>query len=214
MQADFLPDYLHKIELVQEIGVVLWRDVFSTAGYPGSLKPADLSDEAAAHERIAKVVFSEKLDPIWLDAFETVEELGSDSGRDVLQHAIDDAGVPRTSWPTDLGSREFALFVWRRRGQDDRLEEIVDHARVRMFELGTQRPQHEFEGKSARAIGAAEETIRNSVQGEVSAWCKANDRGEYAEVRAYLRDQQAVFQIIHGEPWKTQMAIVVDRGCS
>lgn len=213
MQADYLPDYLHKTELIEEVKVPLWRELFAQCGFPPPLKEADLEKEKGAHDRIAEVVFRQKLDLKLSDAIETIEELGSEIGRDVLMGAIDDAGISRVSWPTDHGARELALYVWMRRFADERLVDALDAARVRMFEMGTQRPLFEFAGKSAKPIQVEEKAIRATVQEAASAWCKANDRGEYTEVKVYLRDANAVFQIIHGEPFKNQMT-VTDRGRS
>ena len=201
------PDYLHEVKLVEEIGLAYWQRLFEATRYPAGLKPSDLAQKGKGLERVAQALFTQQLTADVIAAIETVAELGNSRGREVLSQAADDLGILRESWPDDVGAGELALDLWLRQPSDESLIEVLERARIRVFEMGSTRPQQEFAGKAPKAVPSDLGPVCARIKDDASAWFRANDRGGYAEVKCYSRDEGAVFQVVHGEPFRTELTI-------
>ena len=203
MGTELLPAYLHDVRLIEEVALDRWRELFDAVGYPAALESHPLT-----HASIERVLFAEKVDTALIDALETIEELRSERGRECLVRSADDLGCSRASWPTEFTSGELALHLWIRQFKDDTIAAVLSQARIRAFETGTRRPHQDFAGKSARRLSYGEAELRTRVQEEAIAWLRVNERGNYAEVKCYVRGDDTVFQVIHAEPIKSELAIV------
>jgi len=209
-QLEFLPDYLHDVKLVEEISFKAWRRCLESIGLPESLSRKDLEWSEGFYAKLEQALFTKRLPVELIDALETTAELGNSKGREVLHQAAEDIGVSRISWPSEIGDRELVLELWLRQRENADLVEVLERARLRMFELGTSRPQREFTGKAPKAIPSDLPAVIARLEEGTAAWFRANDRGEYSEVKALERDHGAVFQVVHGEPFRSEMTISDD----
>ena len=155
MPKELLPTYLHDVALVEEIAIDRWRELFDVIGYPGGLNRDELT-----HESLWRVLLYEQLEPEVVDLVETLYELGSEKGREVLVQAADDLHVERELWPRACAAGELVLHVWLLRAGDERLDEVLSRARLRMFEVSYSAPTPGIRregGQAHRALLLADE---------------------------------------------------------
>ncbi len=108
-------------------------------GYPGGLNRDELT-----HESLWRVLLYEQLEPEVVDLVETLYELGSEKGREVLVQAADDLHVERELWPRACAAGCSLLHVVFRAPATSGSTRF-SRARLRMFEVSTRRPHQEFD---------------------------------------------------------------------
>ena len=167
-----LPTSFHDPTVIHEVGLETWRSILTAAGESGRL------DATSSHDELWLSLTTNPPGEQLIDALEVVNELGTDTGRDLLLYAADDRQV-RLGAVDDEPARELAARIWLQSRTDTPLAEVLMRARLNAYEASHVRPYREFVGERARSTGPLD---RERLLDAVTRWCRENGKSEAIEV--------------------------------
>src|SRR5438132_5022 len=113
--------------VVEEIPVDLWRRVFEEIGWPASLLP---HAESFTHADVLEAFGRDEPTDDLLQFLEVLHTLGTESGADAIQAALDDQRLPRNVLPAGAGERELAVHLYLAQRKDASLADVFARAQV------------------------------------------------------------------------------------
>lgn len=189
---------------IEEVPVDLWQDVFDAVGWPPSLASKNGS---FGHEDILRALERDPPSDSLLQVLEVLHTLGTETGRDAIQAAMQDRRVSTSGLPSNKGEKEFALRFYIAQRSDVSLADVFVRAQIQVQETGDQRRYNEFLGKEARCIrnlSAKKEKLRE----EILRYCREADLGEHVQVEAFEDEGTYVFNILHSHRTQKPLAVV------
>ena len=186
---------------VEEIPLVLWQEVLaiSRVVVPGG-------GELSSHAEILDALQTASASAELLEALQSINELGTEGGREAIVEALTDAQIDLQGIP-DCGEREFSLRIYLRQRLDPALAEAFDRAQVRLQEGEKRRAYHDFFGRSALAVMDLPRAKARLAE-LFLAHCREQGLGEHVQVRAYRRDELLVFQVLHTYRTRNPLAVL------
>jgi hypothetical protein len=187
-----LPTSFHDVTALMEVSIPSWRTVLDKSGEGNRFEGAQFTHGALWTSLTQQQPGSELL-----DALDVIHELGTDSGRAMLEQAAGDQQVELG--PTDDEcARELAARVWIQSRNDTMLASVLTRARANSYNQLNQRTFREYVGEKS-----IKGTIdKDRLEQAVKAWCKEHGKSQDVHVCMYERDGQHVCEVLRGDPVK------------
>jgi hypothetical protein len=199
-----LPLAFLDVAAIEEVAVDVWTEVFEATGWPMSL--AEKKD-SIGHADIVDAFLKDTLSDELLHALETLNELGSDAGRDAIVAAMKDRHIPLDTISQNSGEKEFSLRFYLAQRKDAALVDVFARAQIQIQEGGDQKRYNDFLGKDARSftnLSAKKDALRENVLEH----CKKSDLGEHVHVQAFEDDGVFVFNVLRSHHTRKPLAVV------
>lgn len=187
-----LPSSFHDSTAFMAVATVTWRAVLDTAG-----ESQRLAGETLTPEGLLASLTSDPPGIELRDALETIHELGSEAGRDILQQAAADAQVA-LGVIDEVPTRELVAQLWIQSRTTDAMATLLTRARVNSPALAQERQCREFAGKRTTVDAIDNEQLATAVK----SWCAANAENADVFVSAYQRGDEWWYEILRGDPLK------------
>jgi hypothetical protein len=189
-----LPASFHDSTAFMEVASATWRAVLDAAG-----EPTRLIGETLTPEQLLASLQAEPPGGELSDALEAIHDLGSDTGRNQLQQASDDAQFALGS-VDDVPARELAARVWvQSRGPDaEVVATVLTRARMNSPALANLRQCREFAGKHVTAGALDKEKLESAIK----MWCSANHENADVIVSAFAREDEWWYEVLRGDAVK------------
>lgn len=189
---------------IEEVSIDLWRELFDEVGWPTSLAG---KKHGLSHRDVLEAFEQGESNDDLLLALETLNELGTETGRAAIVEAMNDRHVAIGILPEASSEREFALRLYVGQRSDASLADVFARAQTRIQEAGDHRRYHEFMGKDSKTVVDLE-AKRAALRDSTLQYCRDSDLGEHVHVRAFEDDGMKVFQIIRSHHTKKPLAVV------
>lgn len=190
--------------VIEEVSLPLWRELFDAVGWPPSL--AGVGD-SLTHDGILNALQHDPLSDELLLALETLDDLGTPSGRETINAQLNDRQIPPDVLPQNLGERELALCLFIAQRNNGALAEVFSRAQVQVQE-GNYRRFNDFSGKQPGALRNPR-SKRQALEQATLEHCRSEDLGEHVHVRLFDDDDGTCrFQILRSHHTRTPLAVV------
>jgi hypothetical protein len=187
-----LPTSFHDVLALMEVGIPTWRAVLDASGEGDRLE-----GDQFTHDALWKSITERTPRKELIDAFEVIHELGTDTGRELLEQAAADQQID--IGPTDNESaRELAVRIWVRSRNDALLASVLIRARANSYNPINQRTFREFVGKNSIGTSIDKDRLEQAVK----TWCKEHRKNDDVQVYSYEREGQYFCEVLRGEPIK------------
>jgi hypothetical protein len=192
-----LPASFHDQVAYTEVQAATWRLVFDTAGELARLNGMEITPDL-----LLQSLTSEAPGKELLDALEVIVELGTETGRELLQQAAADGQIPLGAID-DTPAREFAARTWIESRTNALTANVLVRARANSAEVAQTRPCREFAGKCATpgAIDPVE------LKRAITKWCEENKKNQAITVFSYQRNGECWYEVLRGDPLKRVVEI-------
>jgi hypothetical protein len=199
-----LPLAFLDVAAIEEVAVDVWTEVFEAAGWPLSLAEKKGS---IGHADIVDALRKDPLADELLHALETLNELGSDAGRDAIVAAMNDRRIPLDTISQNSGEKEFSLRFYLAQRKDAALVDVFARAQIQIQEGGDQKRYNDFLGKDARSLTNLS-AKKDALREHVLEHCKKSDLGEHVHVQAFEDDGVFVFNVLRSHHTRKPLAVV------
>ncbi|MBK7115794.1 MAG: hypothetical protein IPH71_07185 [Proteobacteria bacterium] len=190
--------------IIEEVCLTQWRELFDAIGWPPSISGAG---ESLTHEGIIDALHRDPLSDELLLALETLDNLGTPAGREVIAAQLNDRQMPPGVLPLNLGERELALRLFIAQRSDGALADVFSRAQVQIQE-GSSRRFNDFTGKKPGVLPGLR-AKRQEIEQAILEYCREQDLGEYVQVRVLDDDDgNCRFQIMRSHHTRTPLAVV------
>jgi hypothetical protein len=190
--------------VVEEVPVDLWRQTFAVLGWPASLRTIA---ETFTHDDVVAAFGRDDPTDELLQLLEVIHTLGTETGADAIQTALDDQRVPRDVLPVGVSAREFAVHLFLAQRRDGSLADVFARAQIQVQARSEQRRYDEFLSRAPRGVHQLPVKV-DALQAATRAYCEANDLGDHVQVRAFEDDGAYVFQILRSHRTRKPLAVV------
>jgi hypothetical protein len=190
--------------VIEEVPLDGWKDLFDAVGWPQSLTG---SRNILTHDGIWQALQTDTLSDEFLQALETLQGLGTQTGREAIVGAMQDRHVPLDSLPPNVGEREFALRLYLAQRSDANLADIYERAQTQVQDESEHRRYNEFMGKKAQPI-ANLKLRKQALKDEILRHCRESDLGEHVDVHAFEDNGTYVFNILRSHHTRKPLALV------
>jgi hypothetical protein len=198
-----LPVDLQDATALAEVESATWRAVLDASG-----ENARLQGETVTWDRLRVSLAESEYTDALADALETVVELGSDQGRELL---IDTAGDLQIALANpDLSARELIARTWVQSRTDDSVRAVLVRAKVHIGEIRQHRHYREFAAGDGPVLPDFD---KEKMQSALATWFNENQDANVVNVFPYERDGEWYWEIIKGDPLK-RLLVVKDKNLS
>jgi len=192
------------LDVIEEVSLSLWRNLFKTLGWPTSL---DDKKDSLTHDEIMVAFRNDTLSDELLQAIETIHDLGTPKGRETIASMLADRQIPASTLPQGLGERETALHLFLAQRNDGALAEVFSRAQAQIHDSNHRR-YNDFIGKRPEGIPNALAKDKE-LKDVILKYCKKEDLGKHVEVRSFDGDDGAYhFQIMRSHHTRTPLAVM------
>lgn len=188
-----IPINLQDAVVLAEVSETTWREVLNSANEPGRL-----TGEVVTYDRLRSSFQADHPGDELFDAIETIFELGTDTGRDLILQAADDQQVTLDQL-ADVPAREFSARIWIQSRSSIPLKAVLARARINVFEIGQNRTYREFAQKNGDRLPAFD---KDKMKVEIAKWYEENQETNAVNIFPYERDGEWYCEIIKGDPRK------------
>lgn len=188
---------------LEEVPLPLWRDVFDAVGWLSSLEG---KKQSFTHTDLLEAFAADAPTEELLEAMEALHVFGSEVGRNAVATALADCHAASDALPAGLGERELALQLFLRPRSDAVLAEVFIRAQAHATEHGARRTYHDFMGREAGTVFDPAAKCR-ALEAATLEHSRANDLGEYVQVRAFNDDGVFVFHVIRSSHTRKPLAV-------
>lgn len=192
-----LPTEFQDPRILMEVGLATWRDVIEAAGDSARLSSVKTHDDL--WRSLTESAPSREL----FDALETIVELGTDEGRELLSQAAEDQQVHLLN--DDEPARELAARAWLESRSRTDVAGVLVRARAALREGPNRRTYREFVAKTSQPLPKTLTTIQ--IESQIKAWRSQMEQNEAVNVYAYQRDGEWRCEILRGEAMKRVIEI-------
>lgn len=189
--------------VIEEVSLPLWRELFDAIGWPSSIASAG---DSLTHESITDALQRDLPSDELLVALETLDVLGTRTGRETITALLNDRQIAPDALPPDLGERELALRLFMEQRSNGALADVFSRAQVQIQE-GNSRRFNDFTGKQPGALRELRNK-RQEIEQAILDHCREQDLGEYVQVRLLDDDDgNCRFQIMRSHHTRTPLAV-------
>ena len=199
-----LPLAFLDVAAIEEVAVDVWTEVFEATGWPMSLAG---KKDPIGHADIIDAFLKDTLSDELLHALETLNELGSDAGRDAIVAAMKDRHIPLDTISQNSGEKEFSLRFYLAQRNNAALVDVFARAQIQIQEGGDQKRYNDFLGKDARSFTSLS-AKKDALREHVLEHCKKSDLGEHVHVQAFEDDGVFVFNVLRSHHTRKPLAVV------
>ena len=189
---------------VEEVPIDLWTQAFDAIGWPSSLVGKEGS---FSHGDLSESLTHDTPSDELLQLLESLHDLGTASGTDAINVAMNDRKVSRNLLPANLSAREFALHLYLAQRDDAAFQGVFARAQIQVQEGEGRRRYNEYMGKAARTVDQLEKKKSELIK-QVSAYCIEHDLGEHINVNAVEDDGVFIFRILRSHHLKKPLAVI------
>jgi peptidoglycan hydrolase-like protein with peptidoglycan-binding domain len=198
MAGKSLPIDLQNATAFLEVDSETWRAVLDAAGEGERLRGEEITWERL-RDSLAATTASDALS----DALETILQLGTDDGRDILLEAAEDVQSSLAVF-ANLPAREFVARVWAASRTEPSLQTMLVRARVTTQEVRQNRHYREFAPKNAERLPTFD---KDKLRQALMDWYQQSNDESAVNVFPYERDGEWYCEIIKGDPLKRVVAV-------
>lgn len=192
-----LPTAFHDLTNLLVVSIETWHSILTTAREDGRVVAA------SSHDALWQSLTTDHPGETLIDALEVLNELGNDSGRELLQNAADDREI-QLGAVDDEPAGELAARIWVQSRTNTPLAEVLMRARLGAYQASHDRPYREFVGE--RAI-FGESIDRVKIKNAVTRWCRDNGKSEAIEVYVTKNADEWRCEVLRGEAAKRVVEI-------
>ena len=185
-----LPINLQDATAFLEVNSETWRAVLDAAGEDSRLR-----GEVVTWDRLRASLADVPLSGDLSDALETILELGTDQGRNIIVEAAEDSQTSLVSL-ADLPARELVARLWVASRSTPSLQTLLARARINTYEVGQNRHYREFAAKNGNVLPDFD---KDKMRRALAKWYEENQDAKAVHVFPYERDGEWYCEVIKGE---------------